>query len=388
MQINKTIASIPPSATLAITSKAKAMAAEGNTVFSFAAGEPDFDTPEHIKAAAAAALGAGATKYPPTPGLPALREAIAAKLEKENGLKYSPAQVVVSNGGKHSLFNIFMTICGEGDEIIIPSPYWLSYPEMVKIAGGTPVFAQGDEENDWKVTAADVEAVVTDKTRAIIMNSPSNPTGNVYHKEELQELAELAVRHDLYIVADEVYEKLIYDGTVHVSVGSLSPEIFERTITASGLSKAYSMTGWRLGYMAAPEKVAKGVIALQSHSTSGANTFAQHGAVEALTSSQECVEEMRKAFEGRRDCLYERLTSMPGVTCRKPLGAFYMFADISSFGMDSVTFAGKLLDEEGVALVPGAPFGADTHVRLSYACSMEDINGGMDVLEKFLGQLG
>lgn len=382
--INNKVAGISPSQTLAITSRAKQMAADGKEIFSFAAGEPDFDTPAHIKSAAEEALRAGETKYSPAVGLLTLRESISEKLKNDNGLTYKPKQVIVSNGGKHSLFNIFMAICNDGDEIIIPAPYWLSYPEMVRVAGGKVVPVYCREDNDFKLTPKELKKVITGKSKAIILNSPSNPIGVVYTGDEIRALAEVAVAHGLYIVSDEMYEKILYDGVEHVSVGSLSPEIFARTITVNGFSKAYSMTGWRLGYFAGPEEITKAVNALQSHSTSGPNTFAQFGAVAALRGSQECVSKMVAAFAERRAYLYGRLTGIEGITCVKPMGAFYMLPNISSFGMDSVSFAERLLEEEGVAVVPGKSFAAAGNVRLSYACSMDNIRGAMDRIEKFV----
>ena len=387
MQLNRRIAAIPPSATLKITARAKQMAAEGRQVCNFAAGEPDFDTPEPIKRAAAEALASGKTKYAPTPGLPDLRAAIAAKFERDNGLIYTPEQVVVSNGGKHSLFNIMMAICDEGAEVIIPAPYWLSYPEMVKVAGGVPVAVACPEANGFKLTPDALAAAITPRTRAMVLNSPSNPIGVVYTREEMTALAEVAVKSDILIVSDEIYEKLIYDGVEHVSVGSLSDEVFEHVITVNGFSKAFSMTGWRLGYFAGPSEVVKAVGAFQSHSTSGANTFAQWGALAALKLTDEDIAPMVAAFAERRASLYERLTAIDGVTCVKPMGAFYALPNISSFGLDSLTFTERLLDEQGVAAVPGAPFGADAHIRLSYACSLDTINEGIDKLEAFVASL-
>ena len=385
--LNERIAGIAPSLTLAITSKAKAMAKAGKDVCSFAAGEPDFDTPAPIKRAAAAALDAGETKYTPVPGLPALREAIAEKLQRENDLAYETDQIIVSNGAKHSLFNIFMALCRDGDEVIVPAPYWLSYPEMIRVAGGQPAFVQTDESLDFKMTPDQLAAAVTPRSKAVILNSPSNPVGCVYTEEELRAVTDVALAHNLYIVADEIYEKMLYDGACHASVAGFSDEAFNRTITVNGFSKAYAMTGWRLGYFAAPLPIAKAASALQSHSTSGANTFAQFGAIEALRGPQDCVNEMLKAFTERRAYLLDRLTAIDGVTCVKPMGAFYMLPNIAAFGLDSVTFADRLLDEQGVAVTPGAAFGADQNVRLSYACSMDNIERGMDRLETFVQSL-
>ena len=387
MDLNRRITSIPPSLTLAVTSKAKAMAAAGAKVCGFGAGEPDFDTPEHIKAAAARALAKGETKYTPTAGLPALRAAIAEKLKKENSLSYAPEQVLCSNGAKHSLFNIFMVLCNAGDEVIIPAPFWLSYPEMVKIAGGSPVIVPTAEADDFKMTPRMLQAAITPRTKAVVINSPSNPTGSVYTPDELQALAEAAVGRGLYIVSDEIYEKLVYDGLKQVSVGSFSKQIFERTITVNGFSKAYAMTGWRLGYFAGPKPIVDAASVLQDHSTSGPNTFAQFGAIEALRGPQECVSMMARAFAERRAYIHQRLVAIPGVTCRKPMGAFYMLPNISVSGMTSTAFAERLLEEQKVALVPGAAFGADANVRLSYACSMENIREGLDRIEAFVRSL-
>jgi len=384
MDLNERIAGIAPSLTLAIDAKAKAMAAAGEKVCGFGAGEPDFDTPEHIKEAAAKALRDGKTKYAPNDGIPELRAAIADKLAAENGLAYEPEHILVSNGAKHSLFNVFMALCRDGDEVIIPAPYWLSYPEMVRVAGGKPVFVRGSEANGLKITPEQVAAAVTPRTKALIMNSPSNPTGMVYTRAELQALVEVAVRKDLYIVSDEIYERMTYDGAQAVSVGSFSPEAFERTITVNGFSKPYAMTGWRLGYYAGPLDIVKAGSALQSHSTSAPNTFAQYGAVAALRGPQDCVARMVKAFDERRQVLAGRLNALPGVVCLKPAGAFYVFPNIAGTGMTSLDFAARLLEREKVAVVPGLPFGADEHVRLSYACSLANIEEGMNRLERFL----
>ncbi len=383
MELNERVAAITPSLTMAIDAKAKAMVAAGEKVCGFGAGEPDFDTPDHIKEAAAKALREGKTKYAPNDGILELRAAIADKLASENKLSYKLEQILVSNGAKHSLFNIFMALCREGDEVIIPAPYWLSYPEMVRVAGGKPVFVRGSEAHELKVTASQVEAVITPRSKALILNSPSNPTGMVYTRDELRALAEVAVKHNLFIISDEIYERMVYDKVEAVSVGSLSPEIFKRTITVNGFSKPYAMTGWRLGYFAGPIEIVKAASAFQSHSTSAPNTFAQYGAVAALTGPQDCVTRMVEAFDGRHRYLCKRLAEMKGITCAKPEGAFYVFPNIASFGLGSIEFAGKLLEKEKMAVVPGAPFGADENIRLSYACSMANIEEGMTRLERF-----
>lgn len=388
-ELNERIAAIAPSLTLGMDAKAKEMKAKGRTVFSFAAGEPDFDTPEHVKEAAIKALRAGQTKYAPVAGIPALQAAIVEKFEKENGLKYEPRQVVVSNGAKHSLFNIFMALCRNGDEVIIPSPYWLSYPEMVNIAGGKCVFVRCDEKNDFKMTPAQFEAAITSRTKAVIVNSPSNPIGNVYSPEELKVLAGIAVKRSIYVVSDEIYENFLYGGARHASIAGFSKEAYDLTITVNGFSKPFAMTGWRLGYFAGPLELVKAVSAFQSHSTSGPNTFAMFGAVEALKSpeSAKTVATMLKAFVERRDYLYGRLTAIKGVTCPKPMGAFYMMPNISEFGLGSLQFCERLLEQEGVSVVPGIAFGSDAHIRFSYACSMDNIREGMDRFEKFIASL-
>lgn len=387
MELNERVAAITPSLTLAIDAKAKALAAAGEKVCGFGAGEPDFDTPEHVKEAAAKALRDGKTKYAPNDGIPELRAAIADKLADENKLSYRQEQILVSNGAKHSLFNIFMALCRDGDEIIIPAPYWLSYPEMVRVAGGRPVYIEGTEAHGLKVTASQLEAAITPRTKALVLNSPSNPTGMVYTRAELRALAEVAVKHNLYIVSDEIYERMVYDGVEAVSVGALSPEIFKRTITVNGFSKPYAMTGWRLGYFAGPIEIVKAASAFQSHSTSAPNTFAQYGAVAALRGPQDCVVKMVAAFDGRRQYLHKRITAIKGITCVKPAGAFYVFPNISGTGLTSLQFAEKLLVQEKMAVVPGLPFGADSHVRLSYACSMANIEEGMIRMERFVNSL-
>lgn len=387
LALNEKIDAIAPSVTLGIEARAKEITARGKKICSFAAGEPDFDTPLHIKEAAARALAAGQTKYCPVAGVTALRSAIADKLKKDNGLAYDVNQIVLSNGAKHSLFNVFMALCRTDDEVVLPAPYWLSYAEMIRIAGGVPVVVACREENDFKMTAEEFERAITPHTKAVVINSPSNPVGNVYSGAELKALADVAVKHGVYMVADEIYEKMVYENTVHVSVGSFSKEALDHTITVNGFSKAYAMTGWRLGYFAAPSAVVKVVNAFQSHSTSGPNTFAQFGAVEALQGPQDCVTEMVKAFAERQAYIYKRMTGIPGITCVKPMGAFYILPNISHFGMGSVEFAEHLLEKEGVAVVPGLPFGSDKHVRLSYACGLDQIREGMDKFERFIQSL-
>ena len=383
MDLSSHAVQLSPSLTLAIDSKAKAMRAEGIDVCGFGAGEPDFDTPEHIKEAAIKALQEGFTKYTPSAGLPELRTAISEKYAKDNNLDYKPNQVIVSNGAKQSCYNAILACCEPGDEVIIPAPYWLSYPDMAKLVGAEPVIVQTKASNNYKMTAEEFENAMTPRTKMVIINSPGNPTGSVYTREELEALVEVALTEDIFILADEIYEKLIYDDAQHVSVASLSKEAYDLTITVNGFSKAYAMTGWRLGYLGAPEAIAKVIDSLQSHSTSGPNSFAQKGAVAALKGSQQCVTDMRDEFNVRREYMYERLAAIPNMTTVKPLGAFYMLADISKFGLSSTNFADRLLSKAEVAVVPGIAFGDDKTVRLSYATDLETIKTGLDRIEQF-----
>jgi aspartate aminotransferase len=384
MKLAARVGQVPPSLTLAIAAKAKAMKAEGIDVCSFSAGEPDFDTPAHIKAAAKLALDEGKTKYGPAAGEPKLRDAIARKLREENGLCYNAENIIVTNGGKHSLFEMMLALIEAGDEVIIPAPYWLSYPEMVKLADGTPVIVPTDASTGYKITPEQLRSSITPQTRLFILNSPSNPTGMVYTPAEVKALAEVVVEHDILVVSDEIYEKILYDGAEHFSIGAVGSEIFERTIISSGFAKAFSMTGWRLGYLAAPVELIKAVTTIQGHSTSNVCTFAQYGAIAALEGSQECVEEMRLAFAERRQVMFERLNAIPGLSCPKPDGAFYMFPNISKTGLKSLEFCDALLEAQQVATIPGIAFGADECIRLSYATDMESIEKGMDRLDKFV----
>ncbi|MBF2008652.1 MAG: pyridoxal phosphate-dependent aminotransferase [Chlorogloeopsis fritschii C42_A2020_084] len=384
MKLAGRVSQVTPSITLAIAAKAKAMKAEGIDVCSFSAGEPDFDTPAHIKAAAEKALQEGKTKYGPASGEPKLREAIAKKLRTDNGLNYKAENVIVTNGGKHSLFNLMLAAIEPGDEVIIPAPYWLSYPEMVTLAGGTSVIVPTDASTGYKITPEQLRKSITPKTKLFILNSPSNPTGMVYTPEEIKALAEVVVEADIFVVSDEIYEKILYDGAKHVTIGSLGDEIFARTIISNGFAKAYSMTGWRIGYLAGPIDIIKATITIQSHSTSNVCTFAQYGAIAALEDSQDCVEEMRQAFAKRRQVMLERLNAIPGLSCPQPDGAFYLFPDISKTGLKSLDFSDALLGEQQVAVIPGIAFGADDNIRLSYATDLATIEKGMDRLEKFV----
>ena len=383
MEISARAAQLTPSLTLSIDSKAKAMKAEGIDVCGFGAGEPDFDTPEHIKAAAIAALEAGFTKYTPSAGLPELRQAIAEKLEADNQLTYRASQIIVSSGAKHSCYNAILATCQPGDEVLIPSPYWVSYPDMVRLAGAEPVIVPTTERNGWKMRAADFENAMTPRTKMLILNSPGNPTGSVYTREELEGIVEVAAEEDIYILSDEIYEKLVYDDTKHVSIASLSPEAYGLTITVNGFSKAYAMTGWRLGYMAAPEAVAKAADNIQSHSTSHPCSFAQKGAIAALKGDQQPLADMRDEFSMRRDYMYDRITKIPNITAVKPQGAFYVLVNISQLGLSSQNFADRLLSKANVAVVPGAAFGDDRTVRLSYATSIDIIKKGLDRFQDF-----
>ena len=384
MKLAARVGQVTPSLTLAIDAKAKAMKASGIDICSFSAGEPDFDTPEHIKAAAKQALDEGKTKYGPAAGEPRLRSAIAHKLKSENNLDYSAENVLVTNGGKHSLFNLMQALIDPGDEVIIPAPFWVSYPEMVKLVAGVPIIVNTDAKNSYKITPEQLRGACTPKTRLFILNSPCNPTGVVYTPEEIKALADVVVEKDILVVSDEIYERIVYDGAKHVSIGSFNPEIFARTIISNGFAKGYSMTGWRIGYLAGPVELIKATTTIQGHSTSNVCTFAQYGAIAALESSQDCVKEMLSAFTQRRQVMLERLNAMPGLSCAKPDGAFYMFVDITKTGLTSLEFCDGLLESQQVAVIPGIAFGADDCIRLSYATSLEIIEKGMERLDKFV----
>ena len=396
MRISQRCQRVTGSLTLAIDAKAKEMKQKGIDVVGFGAGEPDFDTPEHIRKAAKDALDLGKTRYTPAAGMPELRQAICDKLKRDNGLDYVPQQIVVSNGAKHSLFNSFQALLGEGDEVIVPGPYWVSYPEIVRMAGGVPVIVEGREENNFKPTIDDFRAAVTDKTRAVVINSPNNPNGFVFTREELQAIGDLAIEKDLSIVSDEIYEFLVYDGAEHISIASLSPEIKERTIVINGMSKAYAMTGWRIGYTASPLNAAKAMTNFQSHSTSCPNSIAQYAALTALSGPDDQLKSMVAEFDRRRRRIVELINEIPGLSCKPPKGAFYVMMNISGvFGkryngapiVDSMSFTQLLLDNSHVAVVPGAGFGADAYVRLSYATSMENIEKGLARIKEFVGKL-
>lgn len=385
-----------PSSTLAITAKAKELRASGIDVVGFGAGEPDFPTPENICRAAIQAIESGFTKYTAAAGTPELRKAVSDKFKKVNNLPYEPAQVIISNGGKHALTNIFEAIINPGDEVIIPAPFWLSYPEIVKLAGGVPVFVYCDEKDQYKITPEKLAAACNEKTKAFILNSPSNPTGMVYSRKELEELAKVIVEKDIYVVSDEIYEYLTYEDAEIVSIGSLGDDIFRHTITCNGMAKSYSMTGWRIGYIGAPLDVAKVIASIQSHQTSNPNSIAQAASLEALTGPQDSVPMMREQFDRRRIYMCERINKMPYVSAIRPRGAFYTFVDISEALKltykgkkvgDCAEFARILIDDYNTAVIPCADFGAPDHIRLSYAIGLEQIKKGLDRIEAFLKDL-
>lgn len=396
LTLSKKAQGVKPSSTLAITAMAKEMRAKGMDVVGFGAGEPDFNTPDNINQAAIEAIHQGFTKYTPASGIMELKEAVCTKFKRFNNLDYEPSQIVISNGGKHSLTNIFQVLLNRGDEVIIPAPYWLSYPEIVKLADGIPVYVRGDKSQGYKISPEQIEAVITNKTKALVLNTPSNPTGMVYSREELEAIAEVVVKHDIYVVADEMYENLIYGEKEHISIASLGEEIYKRTITCSGLAKSYAMTGWRIGYTGSSEEIAKLMGSVQSHQTSNPNSIAQKAAVEALNGSQETTEQMKEEFDKRRKYMYERISKMPLISCLEPEGAFYVFVDCSQVigknfkekNIESAAdFADVLIKEFQVAVVPCADFGFDDHIRLSYAISLEQIENGLNRMEELLCQL-
>jgi aspartate aminotransferase len=386
MKLAARVGQVTPSLTLAIAAKAKAMKADGIDVCSFSAGEPDFDTPNHIKMAAEKALKAGKTKYGPAAGEPQLREAIAHKLKTDNHLNYSAKNIIVTNGGKHSLFNLMLALLDPGDEVIIPAPFWLSYPEMVTLAGGVSVIVSTTAESGYKITPEQLRNACTPKTKLFILNSPSNPTGMVYSPDEIRALAAVVVEQDILVVSDEIYEKILYNDAQHLSIGAVSEEAFKRTIISNGFAKAYSMTGWRIGYLAGDAELIQAASTIQSHSTSNVCTFAQYGAIAALQSEQDCVAEMLQAFAMRRVAVLDRIRGMSGISCPEPEGAFYVFVNIAKTGMKSLEFCDALLESQQVAAIPGIAFGDDDCIRLSYATDLPTIEKGFDRLEKFLQQ--
>lgn len=387
---------VKPSPTLAVDSKAKELKSKGFDVVNFGVGEPDFDTPEHIKEAAIKAIKDGFTKYTPVGGIDELKEAIIEKFEIDNGLKYSKENILVSCGAKHSLYNIAQALFGPGDEVIIPAPYWVSYPDQVLINDAKPVIVETYEEDNFMLRPEILESKITDKTKALILNYPSNPTGFIYSKEALEKIAEIVLRHNIYVISDEIYEKLVYDGQKHISIASLDDEIKEKTIVVNGLSKAYAMTGWRIGYAAGPVEIIKTMTNIQSQSTSNPTSIAQKAAVAALRGPQDCVEKMRREFEKRRDYLVEALNKINGISCKMPNGAFYVFPNIKSilgkkinnFKINSsMDLSIYLLEKALVALVPGSAFGAEGYIRISYATSMENLSKGIERIAKALEEL-
>ena len=393
LSLSQKIEAIVPSSTLAITAKINAMQAEGIDVVKFGAGEPDFDTPDYIKEAAVAALNEGFTKYTAASGITELKGAIVKKFKMDNGLSYEPSQIIVSCGAKHTIYNILCAVCNPGDEVIFAAPYWVSYIEMVKLADATPVVVETDAEQNFCMTPEQIERAVTDKTKAIIINSPSNPTGTVYAADALKQIAEIAIKSQCYVISDEIYEALLYDGLTHQSIASFGDDIKDITFVVNGVSKAYSMTGWRIGYTAGPEKAIQAMARIQSHSTSNPTSIAQKAAVAALEGPTEPIEEMRGAFEERRDVIAHRFDAIEGVTHVKPQGAFYIFPDFSAhYGRTingktingSADLTNYLLEDAGVGVVPGDGFGADNHLRLSFATSLAEINRGLDRIEQAL----
>ncbi|MCR5828782.1 MAG: pyridoxal phosphate-dependent aminotransferase [Lachnospiraceae bacterium] len=396
LELSKRAAGVKPSSTLAISDKAKQLKAAGRDVVSFGAGEPDFPTPKNICDAAVKAINDGFTKYTAASGIVDLKEAVCEKFKKFNKINYEPSQIVISNGGKHSLTNVFSAIIDPGDEVIIPSPYWLSYPEMIKLVGGIPVYVQCRKENGYKISSTELEAAVTPRTKAFVLNTPNNPTGMLYSRKELEELADVIVKKDIYCIADEMYENLVYTDEEFVSIASLSDEIYKRTITVSGMAKSYSMTGWRIGYTGSSKELAKAMGSIQSHQTSNPNSIAQKAALEALRGPQDTVAVMKEEFKKRSIYTFERIDAMPLVSMIKPTGAFYAFVDVSeTFDMshngkkvsDVFGLADILLNEYDVAVIPCSDFGFPTHIRLSYATSLETIKKGLDRIEEFLKSL-
>ena len=387
MPLSRRVKDLKASSTLQITSLANKLRSEGVDVVSFGAGEPDFDTPDFIKEAAIEAIRGGFTKYTPSTGTPELKKAIREKFKKENNLNYSTEQIVVSSGAKHCLFNIILSVIDDGDEAIIPAPYWVSYPEMVKAAGGVSSFAVTQAANDFKLTSDELKKAVTKRSRLLILNSPANPTGCVYAKEELEALAEICVKNKIYIISDEIYEKLIYDELPHVSIAGSSDEAYQLTFTVNGVSKAYAMTGWRIGYFAGPLEIVNAIKNLQDHSTSNPCSISQKAALAALSASSDSVQKMRKEFEKRRDYLIWRMDRIPSLSYIRPRGAMYLFCNISKTGLASSDFAMRLLKDEKVAVIPGDGFGCDDYIRLSFTADIKAIEEGIDRLEKWLRQL-
>ncbi len=392
MQLSERVSALTSSATMAVSSKAAEMRRNGVDVVSYGSGEPDFDTPVHVKAAAREAIEAGRTKYAqPSSGVLEAKQAVCQKLKRDNGLEYAPSQVLMTCGGKEAIFLALAALVNPGDEVLLPIPYWVSFPEQIKLCGATAVFVRGDEAKGFKVSPQQIAAAVSSRTRALIFNSPSNPGGFTYTRGEVLEIAAALAGKDIVVISDEMYDRLVFDGTTAFSFAACSPEWYDKTLTINAASKSYAMTGWRIGYAAGPQPLIDAMAKLQTHTTSGPCTFNEVATGHALTADQSCVEEMRIEFERRGRRMYERLTAMRGVTCVRPTGAFYCFPNVSQAYArlsvrGSVDFANKVLADAHVALVPGLAFGSDDHVRLSFACSMTDIDRGMDRLEKLLGR--
>lgn len=389
MKLADRVSALTPSTTLAITAKAKELKAAGHDVIGLGAGEPDFNTPQHIIDAAVHSMNAGQTKYTPAGGLAELKKEIIGKFQQDQNLAYKPGEIIVCTGAKHALYTLFQVLLNKGDEVIIPAPYWVSYPEQVKLADGVPVYVNALEENQFKMTPDQLKGAITDKTKAVIINSPSNPTGMLYSKEELEELGSICLQQNVLIVSDEIYEKLIYGENTHVSIAEISEELKQQTIIINGVSKSHSMTGWRIGYAAGNEQIIKAMTNLASHSTSNPTSIAQYASIAAYAGSQEPVEEMRKAFEERLNIIYDKLVSIPGITCLKPQGAFYLFpnakqaAEITGFA-NVDDFVEALLEKEKVAIVPGSGFGAPENVRLSYATSLHTLEEALVRIDRFV----
>ena len=395
MTISEKVKNINPSQTLAITAQALKMKREGKKVISFAAGEPDFVTPENIREKAISAIRGGFTHYTTNSGIIELKEAILEKLKKDNKVEYKTSEIIVSTGAKQCLFNTILTICDPGDEVLLPTPCWVSYTEQIKFAGAVPIFINTYQEENFKLSAAKVEEKITSRTKLLILNSPNNPTGAVYEQGELKKIAQLLLKYNIYCICDEIYEKLVYDDAKNLSIASLSEEIKEKVITINGVSKSYAMTGWRIGYAAGPEEIIKGMSKIQGHSTSNPNSIAQKASVEALNGDQDTIEEMRKAFDNRRKYMAKRLNNIEGISCLTPAGAFYAFPNVSKILERGIEYNGKkisnsfyisnfILKEAEVALIPGSAFEAEGYLRLSYATSMEDIKEGLDRIENIL----
>jgi aspartate aminotransferase len=389
IQLAKRVGTLTPSTTLAITAKAKQMKAEGHDVIGLGAGEPDFNTPQHIIDAAVKSMEAGHTKYTPSGGLPALKKEVAAKLKRDQGLDYDVKEIIVTNGAKHALYTLFQVLLDEGDEVIIPTPYWVSYPEQVKLAGGKPIYIEGAEANDFKISPEQLKQAVSEKTKAVIINSPSNPTGMIYSEDELKALGDVCIEKGILIISDEIYEKLVYGGHKHISIAQISEELKDRTIIINGVSKSHSMTGWRIGYAAGNSAIIGAMTDLASHSTSNPTSNAQYATIAAYSGTQEPVEEMRQAFEERLNIIHQKLVDIPGTSCIKPQGAFYLFPNVKKAAelagcKDVDEFVEKLLTEAKVAVVPGSGFGSPDNIRLSYATSLELLEAAVDRIRHYI----